>query len=121
MFETYLIGRLTKEPETRTTPGGKSVCNFDVAHNKKVAGEDRTVYVRVAAWEKLAEICQKYLRKGSMVLVTGEAGAEAFTGKDGKAKGVLRLTANHVEFLADWGKDNPADEMKDIDPADIPF
>ena len=124
MFETYLVGRLTKEPEMRTTPTGKNVCQFDVAHNKKVNGEDRTVFVKVVTWEKTADACEKYLHKGSLVLANGEVSADAYIGKDGKCKGSLRLVAKNIDFLSDWGNKKgevQPEELTDIDPADIPF
>ena len=128
MLKAIMIGRLTKEPELRMTTAGKSVCNFDLAINLK---DDRAVYVRVTAWEKNAENCHRNLHKGSLVSVTGEPGADAYIGKDGKAKGSLRVTAKEVEFLSDWGNrrsdaddsglEYKVEEMADINPDDIPF
>lgn len=95
-----IIGNLTKDPETRTTPGGKSVCNFSVAVNEGSGESKRTEYFRVAAWGKTGEVCQQYLAKGRKVAVTGRIGASAYVNNQGQAAANLELMANSVEFLS---------------------
>ena len=65
MNQLTIIGNLTKDPETRTTPSGKSVCSFDLAVNDR---KGNTTYFRVSAWEKLGEIwvfCEYFFRDGT--------------------------------------------------------
>lgn len=100
MNKTIIIGNITHTPETRSTPSGKTVCSFDVAVNKKRAGEITTEYFRVSAWNKLGEICQQFAAKGKKICVEGEITARAYMGKDGTPKASLELTANDVEFLS---------------------
>lgn len=71
-----IIGNLTRDPETRTTPNGQQVCKFGVATSqvwKDAAGtkQERVEFHNIVAWAKLAETCQKYLGKGRKVYVEG--------------------------------------------------
>lgn len=123
MYEnTVIAGRLGADPESRFTPAGDQVTNFSVAVNTRwtdKAGEpqDRVSWYRVACWGRLAAVCNQYLTKGRMVMVTARRiEAEAYLGKDGQPKAALKLTANAVKFL-----DNPAGD-RDVEEADeIPF
>lgn len=109
---TVIVGHLGRDPEMRYTPSGTSVTNFTVAVNRKWTGQDgqaqeRTTWFRVAAWDKLAELCNQYLSKGRLVLVEGDVEASAFTSQDGEPKASLELTARTVRFLSGAGADNP--------------
>lgn len=97
MNKLILIGNLTKDPETRTTPNGKTVCNFDLAVNDR---QGNATYFRISAWEKQGENCQRYLSKGKKVMVTGPVSARAYTDRNGKASVSIEVTANEVEFLS---------------------
>lgn len=97
MNRIFLIGNLTKDPETRTTPNGKTVCNFDIAVNDR---QGNATYFRISAWSQLGEICQKYLSKGKKVSVVGPVSARAYTDRNGKANASIEVTANDVEFLS---------------------
>lgn len=97
MNKIILVGNLTKDPETRTTPNGKTVCNFDLAVNDR---QGNATYFRISAWEKQGENCQRYLSKGKKVLVTGPVSARAYTDRNGKANVSIEVTANEVEFLS---------------------
>lgn len=97
MNKIILVGNLTKDPETRTTPNGKTVCNFDLAVNDR---QGNATYFRISAWEKQGENCQRYLSKGKKVMVTGPVSARAYTDRAGKANVSIEVTANEVEFLS---------------------
>ena len=67
MNRVFVIGNLTKDPETRTTGSGVSVCNFTVAANrrfKNANGETETDYLHIVAWRQLGDLCGRYLAKG---------------------------------------------------------
>ena len=71
-----LIGRLGKDPESKFTPTGKKVVHFSVAisnrwKNKEGQSQEYTEWVNVEAWGRLGEVCQEYLKKGSLVFVEG--------------------------------------------------
>ena len=109
MFQkTIIVGNLGQDPEMRYTPSGKAVTNFTVAVNRKwtnQSGEqqEKTTWFRVAAWDKLAELCNQYLSKGRLVLVEGEVEANAYTSQEGEARASLELTARNVRFLGSPG------------------
>ena len=67
MNRVFVIGNLTKDPETRTTGSGVSVCNFTIAANrrfKNANGETETDYLHIVAWRQLGDLCGRYLAKG---------------------------------------------------------
>lgn len=97
MNKLFLIGNLTRDPETRTTPNGKTVCNFDIAVNDR---QGNATYFRISAWEKQGENCQRYLSKGKKVSVIGPVSARVYTDRNGKANANIEVTANDVEFLS---------------------
>lgn len=102
MQRITIIGNLTHNPETRTTPSGVSVCSFTVAVNRRFKGADGeqvTDFFRVNAWRGLADSCAKYLAKGRKVAVIGELQARLYDGKDGEKRMSLDVQADEVEFL----------------------
>ena len=99
MNRITLIGNLTKDPETRTTPNGNTVCTFTVAVNRKKVSEPQTDFFRVNAWGKLGELCARFLGKGRKVAVVGELQARTYDNKDGKTMLSLNVVADEVEFL----------------------
>lgn len=102
MQRITIIGNLTHNPETRTTPSGVSVCSFTVAVNRRFAnqdGEKQTDFFRVNAWRGLADSCAKYLAKGRKVAVIGELQARMYDGKDGEKRMSLDVQADEIEFL----------------------
>ena len=103
MNKLILIGNLTRDPETRTTPSGHTVCNFDLAVNERKGGQDSTTYFRISAWDKTGESCQKYLSKGKKVFVAGPVSARTYQTGSGETRVSLEVNANDVEFLS--GKD----------------
>ena len=103
MNRLTIIGNCTKDPELRTTPAKKSVCNFTIAVNrrKKVEGQQQeTDYFRVTTWDGLAENCAKYLTKGKKVAVIGSVSVHVFSTQDGKPGATMEVNANEVEFLS---------------------
>lgn len=98
MNKFMIIGNLTRDPETRTTQGGKTVCNFTVAVNRR--NKEGTDYFRVSAWNKLGETCQRYLAKGRKVAVTGSVSLNTYTSQNGENRATLEVFADEVEFLS---------------------
>ena len=114
-----IIGNLVRDPEVRETDGGRYVCTFDVAVNRRVHGKDEARYYSVSAWEKLGETCSAYLAKGRKVFVSGRPDAQAWIGRSGEARGAIRITANTVEFVS-AAKDSAGDGYTEIDDDDLP-
>ena len=104
MNKCFFIGNLTRDPESRTNTNGKSACNFTIAVNGRGANQS-PLFVRVTAWDKLGENCQKYLAKGKKVAILGQLrDANAYINKEGKAAAQLEVWADEVEFLSPSGE-----------------
>ena len=104
MLKIEIIGNLTRDPEMRTTGNGMDVCNFTVASTRKVNGEDKTDYVRVAVFGKRAAPCVTYLAKGRKVYVCGIPSASSYTNRSGETVAQLDVIANEIEFLSSKGE-----------------
>ena len=103
MNKITIIGNLTRDPDFRTTQSGITVCSFTVAVNRRQtaeAGKQEADFFRVTAWRQLAEICQRYLQKGSKVAVVGSVALNTYQGNDGQQRASLEVTADEVEFLS---------------------
>jgi len=72
-----LIGRVTQDPQLRTTPSGQAVCNFSIATNRNWTDSEtqerheKAEFHNIVAWRRLAEIANQYLTKGSLVMIEG--------------------------------------------------
>jgi len=102
MNEVWLIGRLTKDPEERQTPGGKTVTKMTLAVDRDYEnseGERETDFVDVIAWEKLAENCVKYLGKGRLVSVRGRLQIRSYDDSQGIRRKAAEVVAEKVKFL----------------------
>lgn len=103
MNKAIFVGRLTKEPELRTTQNGISVARFTVAVTRRKS-RDESDYITVITWRGLADNCAKYLVKGQQVSVVGELRTRVYEAKDGSGKRyVTEVQADEVEFLAKPG------------------
>jgi len=96
------IGNLTRDPETRTVSSGSTVCSFTIAVNRKVKreGQPDADFFRISAWNKLGDVCQRYLAKGRKVCVVGSVSVSSYDGKDGVMRFSLDVMAEDVEFLS---------------------
>ena len=111
MNKIVIIGNLTGSPELRVTQSGVSVCQFTVAVNGR-RKEDGATFFRATAWRALGETCHKYLDKGRKVMVCGAVSASAYTGRDGKPRASLEVTADDVEFLSAIGHDAQSEQAE---------
>jgi len=93
------IGRLGRDPEIKFTEGGKAVCSISIACSEKYKGEERTVWVSVIFWEKLAEIASQYLRKGSLIFVSGRLQTRSWEDKDGNKKFTTEIVCKDMKML----------------------
>ena len=107
--QVILMGRLTRDPETRTTTTGKSVTSFSVAVDRQTQ-DDQADFFDVTAWEKTGELVQQYLTKGRRVLVQGRLRQDSWDDKDtGKKRSKVEVVATDVTFLdGPGGGDNTA-------------
>jgi len=97
--QVILMGRLTRDPEERTTSTGKLIVSFGIAVDR-VGQDDSADFFDVTAWEKLGELVIKYLGKGSRVLVQGRLRQDSWDDKEtGKKRSRVEVTATDVTFL----------------------
>ena len=119
-----IIGNVCNNPELRTTPAGKTVCNFNVAVNrrKKTDGQPDADFFRVSAWGELGDVCQKFVTKGKKVCVVGSVGVHVYTDNKGEAKANMEVLAREVEFLSPKAEqiDQQSGYQK-VNPADLPY
>ena len=101
-----IIGHLGGDPAMKFTPDGKAVANFSVATSRKYKDTDETTWFRVSTWDKQAEACNQYLRKGSKVFVSGRLACDKATGgprvyqrDDGSWGAAFEIMASEVKFL----------------------
>ena len=97
-----LIGRLTRDPELRTTTTGKSVCSFSIAVQKRIKPQDGSPdadFFNIVAWNKDADYVVNYLTKGRLVAVEGRLQARKYTASDGSNREVVEIVANSVQGL----------------------
>ncbi|MFA5928073.1 MAG: single-stranded DNA-binding protein [Candidatus Margulisiibacteriota bacterium] len=122
----FLIGRLTRDPDQRYTPGGFAVTRFSVAVNRPVrgkGGENEADFFRVVAWRKLAEICGEYLKKGMLVAVEGRLQLDSFE-KNGERVTMAEIVADNMQMLERKGESRPAEHVSQDQssyPEEVPF
>lgn len=102
--KVILMGRLTKDPELKTTNSGVSVCSFSVAIDRKFVkqGEERqTDFINVIAWRQTAEFVSRYFSKGRMINVVGSIQTRSWDDQDGKKRYATDVVADEVNFCGD--------------------
>ncbi len=99
-----LIGNLTRDPELRFTPNGAAVCTFGLATNRTfvVDGEKREEvdFHRLVAWNKLAELCNQLLKKGTKVFVSGRLQTRSWEGQDGQQRQTTEIVIEDMIVLS---------------------
>lgn len=131
-----IVGNLGRDPEMRFTPNGQAVTNFSVAANRQYTASNgervkETTWFRISVWGKQAESVNKFLRRGSRVLVEGRLIPDSSTGgprvyqrQDGSYGASFEVHANRVIFLSSRAEDEEyaEEEQEDMEEAgDIPF
>jgi len=135
-----IIGHLGRDVEMRYTPSGRAVANFSVAVNRQYTPREQgqaggntetvkeTYWFRCTAWDKQAEVCNQFLKKGSKVFIEGRltadpasGGPRIWTKQDGTPQASFELTIVTIKFLD--GKSNSGSEAGSLEVSDdeIPF
>ena len=103
--KVILVGRLGKDPEIRSTPGGNTVAKFTIATDERFTDregnkQERTEWHNIAAWGKLGEICGQYLKKGKLVYIEGSIRTDSWDDKEsGQKKYRTEVVANTMKML----------------------
>ena len=120
--KVWLLGNLTKDPESQTTSSGITVCRFTLAVQRKFSnanGEKETDFINIVAWRTLAENWIKYLSKGKKVAVVGAIQTRNYQANDGTTKYITEIVAEEVEFLSSNGGKQETEKMKKLDESEI--
>jgi len=109
--KVQLIGRLGQDPDIRTLDSGKKVAHFNIATNgsyRNAEGNriDETTWHSIVAWNGLAELCSKYLKKGREVCIEGRIAYRVYTDKNGLQKNVTEVVASDMVFLGQGARDS---------------
>ena len=98
-----IIGRLTRDPELRSTANGTPVCTFTLAVDrsfKSASGERETDFIPVVVWRQLGETCGRYLAKGKLAAVDGRLQIRTYQAQDGSKRTAAEVVAENVRFLS---------------------
>jgi single-strand DNA-binding protein len=106
--KVMIIGNLTRDPELRNTPSGQTVASFSVATNfvwtdQSGQQQKKTEFHNIIAWRKLADICAKYLHKGSKVFIEGRLQTTDWTGQDGVKRYRTEIVTENMIMLDNKG------------------
>lgn len=111
-----IMGRLTKDPELKTTQSGIAVCSFTVAVDRNYVpeGQERQAdFINVVAWRGTAEFVSKWFRKGQMIAVQGSIQTRNYEDRNGNKRTAVEIIADQVSFCGSknetGAKDNPAE------------
>ena len=126
MNKVILMGRLTKDPDTRYTTTNKLVATFNLAVNKRF--QEGADFISIVAWNKTGEFVSKYFRKGQQVGIIGRIQNDEYEDKDGHKKTKTRVIAEEVYF-ADSRKETGNNQEYSFEPSfniiedddDLPF
>ena len=115
--KVQLIGRLGKDPEGRFTPTGKQVTHFSLAVSNRWRTKDGdtkeyTEWVNIEAWGRLGEVCQEYLKKGSLIYLEGRLKTDKYE-EGGESKFYTKVVALAVQFLDKKPADEPMMTVED--------
>lgn len=105
MNRVVLIGRLTKDPELRFTPGnGTAVATFTLAVDRRFSkdGQKEADFIPIVVWGKQAESTANYMSKGKLIGISGRVQTRNYEAKDGTRRYVTEIVADEVQFL-EWG------------------
>ncbi len=134
--KVILIGNLGKDPEVRSIEGGAKVASFSLATNEVFKGKDgnkveQTEWHNVVVWRGLAELAEKYLRKGSQIYLEGKIKTRSWDDKEGNKRYITEIVGDTMTFLGkpmtSGGESNQAASTAEEpvgandDDGDLPF
>ena len=129
MNNCTLLGRLTKNPELKTTPNGTNFCRFTIAVKRNYTtkeGETTVDFIDVMSWKSKAEFVSKYFHKGKMIYVIGNLYCESYTDNEGNKRRNTYINASELGFAGDSNNKSqsiqePKEEFQTELSDDLPF
>ena len=120
--KVFLIGNLTRDPESRTLPSGQGVSNFGLATNRMWTDSEskekkqQTEFHNIVAFGKLAEICNQYLKKGTLAMIEGRIQTRNWQGQNGETKYRTEIIAERMQMGPKSGR--KTEEPKETEVAE---
>jgi len=109
-----IVGRLTRDPESAFTQNNNQYTKFSIANNQGNADDPNSVnFFDVITWNKTAEVCAQYIKKGSQVVITGKLTQNRFQDKDGNNRSKVEIIGYSVQFVG--GKSDNAGGQQQYD------
>lgn len=124
MNKVYLIGNLTRTPDTGETAGGIKYARISIAVSRRFPDSDgntQTDFFNIIAWRGLAENCEKFLSKGKKIAVIGSIQNRTYEDKEGIKRTVTDIIADEIEFLTPVDKPEQKPKEKYEEVGDLPF
>lgn len=124
MFNLVVLsGRLTADPELKTTPNGVSVTSFSIAVERRYKqGEERQAdFINIVAWRSSAEFICKYFKKGSMIGIEGSIQTRKYQDKDGYNRTAFEVVANNVQFVESKRSESNGEDNSSPTPENDPL
>ena len=124
MNSVCLIGRLTKDPELKTTNSGKPMSVFTLAVTRSYLkeGQPDADFIRCVVWGNTAENLCQYMKQGSMVAVAGRIQTSNFENRDGSRSYIVQVVCDTVQFLEKKADNQKREEpQKPSEPASVPY
>lgn len=122
MNNCNFIGRLTKDPEAKTTANQKTLCNFTIAvdrEHKDTNGNKITDFIPCIAWSPTAEIVFKYFHKGNLIGVNGRFESRSGEDTNGNKRTYYSISVNHIDFIQGKSESKPQAVAPEYDPRDV--
>lgn len=102
--KAIIVGRVTQDPQLKTTPSGQSVCNFSIATNRTWTNQEtkekqeKAEFHNIVAWGRLAEISNQYLKKGGLVLIEGRIETRSWEDQSGNRRYRTEIIAENMQL-----------------------
>ena len=98
--QVVVFGRLTRDPELSYTKSNKAVCKFSIANGRGQQGSDEVNFFDTTVWDKQAQSCAQYLKKGSPVIVAGRLRQERWKNEAGQTRAKVEIVATSIQFVS---------------------
>ncbi len=121
--KVFLIGNLTRDPETRETPSGVTMCRFAIAVQRPYSsqdGERQTDFFECTAWRGLGETIARYTKKGNKVAVSGSIQLRNYEDNQGNKRTAVDIIVQDCEFLTPKASSDSFDDVADAPRTSAP-
>lgn len=111
MNKVIISGRLTKDPELRSTQNGTNVAKYTIAINTGYGEKQQTDFVNISTWGKSGEFVNKYFKKGQEISIVGRLKSNTYEDKSGNKRYTLDVISEDIEFIGRKKQDDPSEEI----------